>query len=229
MIGFKYFRLHLHHGIWSELPLASQLVQFRRHGWILDNGHSIGVLLVSRHREIAFHPVDHAGRFSFSNNLLYLLINTKTDIVVRSCCLQEMGYCGVWSFFMLTASLACAVQGNVFEAWAAAAVKHFSFHSGPRVAFFVTRRRRASNDLLSCASSFSDSSRWSSTASMLSSSSRDGAPATSLRENAFETFKRLTARLQPIKVSSNREPSVHHSAVFCFTLTLTRGERKYHN
>ncbi|KAI9555101.1 hypothetical protein GHT06_017616 [Daphnia sinensis] len=32
----------------------------------------------------------------------------------------EMGYCGLWCFFMLTASAACAAQGSLFEAWAAA-------------------------------------------------------------------------------------------------------------
>ena len=35
---------------------------------------------------------------------------------------QEMGYCGVWSFFFLTASAACAAEGSRFEAWAAASV-----------------------------------------------------------------------------------------------------------
>lgn len=32
----------------------------------------------------------------------------------------EMGYCGLWCFFLMTASAACAAYGSVNEAWAAA-------------------------------------------------------------------------------------------------------------
>ncbi len=55
-----------------------------------------------------------------------------------------MGYCGLWCFFMLTASAACAAQGSLFEAWAAASVSFpltcfsggISFHCWSKLQYF---------------------------------------------------------------------------------------------
>lgn len=59
--GFEHSGLHLRHGVGSELAFKSQLVQFLRHGRVLDHGYPVGVLSVSRHRETVLHSVDHAG------------------------------------------------------------------------------------------------------------------------------------------------------------------------
>jgi hypothetical protein len=61
VLGFKYSRFYLRDGFGSELALEGQLVQLLCDGRLLDHGHLIGLLPLSRHREALFRSLDYGG------------------------------------------------------------------------------------------------------------------------------------------------------------------------